>query len=188
LLPRAREIAQTLGDSIQTDLTLDQLIRLAQLGADMDRSHIRSATIDETMTRGWITPQGASVLVPDRAKMSVLHDLIFTAPEPGGDEAAQLAAESARIAVLNGTRANGLAAQAADRLKAQHLQVDWVGSASRTDYAQSLVLVYTGKLASARAAARALGLPASAIVIGGDPGGEWDIKIILGADMVNNLK
>ena len=82
LLPRAREIATTLGGSIQTDLTLDQLVRLVQLGSEIDRARIRTATIDETMTSGWITPQGASVLVPDRAKMSVLHGLIFTAPAP----------------------------------------------------------------------------------------------------------
>ena len=45
-----------------------------------------------------------------------------------------------------------------------------------------LILVYTGKMVSARVAARALGLPESAIVPGGDPGGEWDLKIILGTD------
>ena len=182
LLPRAGEIAQTLGGTIQTDLTLDQLIRLAQLGADIDRAHIHSATIDETMTRSWTTPQGASVLVPDRAKMAVLHSLIFTAPATSDDEAAQLAAESAHIVVLNGTHTNGVAAQAAERLKAQKLDVSWVGSADRANYAQSLILVYTGKLVSARAAARALGLPESAITTGGDPGGDMDIKVIIGSD------
>ena len=181
LLSRAREIAATLGNSIQTDLTLDQLVRLAQLGNEIDRARICTATIDEAMTRSWTTPQGASVLVPDRAKMAVLHDLIFSAPPTAGDEAAQLAAESARIAVLNGTRTNGIATQAADRLKAQGLHVDSIGSADRVS-AQSLILVYTGKMASARVAARALGLPESAIVPGGDPGGEWDLKIILGTD------
>ena len=42
--------------------------------------------------------------------------------------------------------------------------------------------VATGKLASARAAARALGLPESAIITGVDPGGDTDIKVILGTD------
>lgn len=180
LLPRAREIASSLGNSIQTDLTLDQLVRLAQLGNEIDRAHIRTATIDETMTRSWTTPQGASVLVPDRTEMSVLHSLIF-APAASGDEATQLAAESARIVVLNGTRTNGMAAQAAERLKVQGLHVESVGSEDRTA-SQSLILFYTGKVLSARVAARALGLPESAIVPGGDPGGDWDIKVILGTD------
>jgi hypothetical protein len=58
--------------------------------------------------------------------------------------------------------------------------VSSIGSADRV-YTQSLVLVYTGKLASARVAARMLGLPESAIVTGAD-GGDADIKIILGTD------
>jgi hypothetical protein len=113
--------------------------------------------------------------------MSVLHSLIFTAPVNSGDEAAQLTAESARILVLNGSRTNGVATQAAERLKAQGLRVDGVGSADRIT-AQSLVLFYTGKVASARAAARVLGLAESAVVPGGDPGGEWDIKVVIGTD------
>lgn len=181
LLPRAREIAATLGNSIQTDLTLDQLVRLAQLATELDRTRIRTAVIDETMTRSWTTPQGASVLVPDRARMAVLHTLIFTAPTVADDEASQLAAESAQIAVLNGTRTNGIATQAADRLKAQGLYVESVGSADHVSN-QSLILVYTSKMTSARVAARALGLPESAIIPGGEPGGNWDINMILGTD------
>jgi anionic cell wall polymer biosynthesis LytR-Cps2A-Psr (LCP) family protein len=180
LLLRSREIAATMGNSIQTDLTLDQLLRLAQLGSEIDRARIRTSSLDETMTSGWTTPQGAMVLVPDRAKMAVLHNLIFTAPVSLGDEAAQLAAEVARIVVLNGTRTNGLAGQAAERLKTQNLPVSSIGSADRV-YGQSLVLVYTGKLASARAVARALSLPESAVITGAD-GGDMDIKVILGTD------
>lgn len=181
LLPRAPEIARTLGGSIQTDLTLDQLVRLAQLGSEIDRTRIRTASIDETMTSNWTTPQGASVLIPDRTRMSVLHNLIFSSPLSPGDEAAQVRTEAARIVVLNGTRTNGLAAQAAERLKTQNLQVSSIGSADRI-YTQSLILVYTGKLTSARLAARTLGLSESCIVTGVDYGGEADIKVILGMD------
>jgi len=120
------------------------------------------------------------VLVPDRAKMAMLHNLIFAAPVALGDEAAQLTAEAARIVVLNRTRTNGQAGQAAEKLEAQNLSVSWVGSADRV-YAQSLVLVYTGKLVSARAAARALNLPESAVITGAD-GGDMDIKVIVGTD------
>jgi LCP family protein required for cell wall assembly len=181
LLPRARDLAQMLGNSIQTDLTLDQLVRLAQLSVEIDRTRIRTASIDETMTSSWTTPQGAMVLVPDRAKMAVLHNLIFAAPPALEDEAAQLAAEAARIVVLNGTRTNGLAGQAAEKLEAQNLQVSSIGSADHI-YPQTLILVYTSKLTSARAAARALNLPESAVITGADPGSDTDIKVIVGTD------
>jgi LCP family protein required for cell wall assembly len=181
LLPRAHDLAKTLGNSIQTDLTLDQLLRLAQLGSEIDRARIRTAAIDETMTSSWTTPQGAMVLLPDRTKMAVLHNLIFVAPVSSEDEAVQLAAEAARIVVLNGTRTNGLAGQAAETLKEHNLQASAIGSADRV-YAQSLVLVYTGKLASARTAAHALDLPESAVITGADSGGDVDIKVIIGTD------
>ena len=181
LLPRASEIAKTMGNSAQTDLTLDQIVRLAQLGGEIDRTRIRSASIDGSMTTGWTTPQGAIVLVPDRNKMSVLHSLIFSPPPAAGDDAAQAAAEAARIVVLNGTRANGLAGQAAERLRAQNLQASSTGSADRV-YTQTLVLVYTSKPASARVAARALGVPESSIIPAADSFDEADIKVIIGTD------
>jgi len=34
----------------------------------------------------------------------------------------------------------------------------------------------------ARVAARALGLSESAVITGGDPGGDWDIKVVVGTD------
>ena len=46
LLPGARDMASALGNSVQTDLTLDQLARLAQLGSEIDRSRIQTASID----------------------------------------------------------------------------------------------------------------------------------------------
>jgi hypothetical protein len=92
-----------------------------------------------------------------------------------------LAAEAARIVVLNGTRTNGLAGQAAEKLEAQNLQVSSIGSADHV-YSQTLILVYTSKLTSARAAARALNLPESAVITGADPGSDTDIKVIVGTD------
>lgn len=181
LLPRARDMASALGNSVQTDLTLDQLARLAQLGSEIDRSRIRAAAIDETMTSSWTTPQGANVLIPDRAKLAVLHQIIFTAPLSTDDEAVQVANEAARIVVLNGTRTNGVAGQAAERLRTNNFNVSGMGSADRI-YSQSQVLVYNGKLATARAAARALGLPETSIATGSDNSADADIKVIIGLD------
>src|SRR5512136_1996563 len=92
LLPRAYDLAKTLGNSIQTDLTLDQLLRLAQLASEIERARIRTASIDENMTSSWTTPQGAMVLVPDRTKMAVLHNLIFSEPVAWEAESEQVAA------------------------------------------------------------------------------------------------
>ena len=113
--------------------------------------------------------------------MAVLHNLIFAAPSSAGDESDPAINEAARIVVLNGTLTNGVASQAAERLTAKNFKVSGTGSADRV-YNQSVVLVYNGQLATARAAARALGLSETSIATGSDAGADADIKIIVGLD------
>ncbi|MBN1888784.1 MAG: LCP family protein [Thermoflexales bacterium] len=173
LLPKAGEIVSTLGNTVRSDLTLDQVVRLAQLAAEIDSGRIRSAVVDSTMTRNWTTPKGAQVLVPDRERMAVLHTLIFSPPEE------QAGGEAAQILLQNGTAVPGLATQCAERLRQQGFQVANVTNAPRQDYPASLILVYTGKWTTARALAAALGLPDSALAAGSNPEGPYDIKVIL---------
>lgn len=179
LAPRAGEVARGLGRSVQSDLTLDQVLRLAQLGAGMDPSRLRTAVIDETMTDNWTTPSGAQVLVPNRERMAGLHALIFSPP---GDATGSAPAGSARILVQNGTLRPDLAGQCAERLRSQGFQVTAVTNASRSDHASTVILVYTGQWAEAQALAVALGVPRSAVTVGSGPDGAYDIKVILGAD------
>ncbi len=174
LLPRGGEIANTLGSAAQSDLTLDQVLRLAQLGAEMDPDRIRSVVIDSTMTQNWTTTSGAQVLIPDRERIAAVQDIIFSPPAP--DESA------AQIFVQNGTPQPGLGAQCADYLRSQGFLVANVTNASRQDHASTLILVYTGKQSAARTLATALGVSGSAVTVGSDPEGPYDIKVILGAD------
>ncbi len=182
LLPRASEIANTLDSAVQSDLTLDQVLRLAQLGAEIDSARIRSAVIDSTMTQNWTTPSGAQVLIPDRAQMAVLHDIIFSPPAQAGSQAEQITAEAAQIVVQNGTPQPNLAAQTAEWLRGQGFVVANVTIAPHSDYPATLIMVYTGKWATARALAASLGVPGSAAIPGSSPEGAYDIKVILGAD------
>lgn len=69
LLTQAGPILQTLGESIKTNLTLEQIIQLAQLGAQIDPSRIRLMTItpDKVLPLHVDSnpPQDALVLKPD---------------------------------------------------------------------------------------------------------------------------
>ncbi len=69
LLPRAGEIASTLGDAVQTDLSLQQVLALAKLGSQIDRTRIKQAYIDQTMTLPFETPDKDQVLIPLRDEM-----------------------------------------------------------------------------------------------------------------------
>jgi LCP family protein required for cell wall assembly len=81
LLTQAGPILQTLGESIKTNLALDQIIQLAQLGAQIDPSRIQLRTVTPEMTLALhvdsVPPQDALVLKP--ALVQQLHDYLANA-------------------------------------------------------------------------------------------------------------
>jgi len=186
LAPRAPELWRTLQDSVVTNLMLDQVVALAQLASEMDPENIRYSVVDEHYTQFWETPDGQQVLIPVRDRIRELRDYIFTTeislPQQEDNPSARLETEAAIIEVLNGTTTEGLAAITADHIQQQDLQIAHTDNADRSDYYESLVIVYTGKTYTAEYLARFLGLPPTAVVHGADPNAEYDISIILGAD------
>ena len=186
LAPRAPELWQTLQGSVVTDLTLDQIIALAQLASEVDREQIRYVVIDEYYTQFWSTPDEQQVLIPLRDRIRELRDYIFTSeappPQQEEDPAARLEAEAARIEVLNGTTTAGLAALTTDYLQQQGLEIASTDNAERSDYPESLVIVHTGKTYTAEYLVRLLDLPTTAVVHGADADAEYDVSVILGAD------
>jgi len=185
LVVQAPALWQAMQGSVETDLTLDEIVALANLASQIDPENIRYGVIDEHYTQFWTTPDGQQVLIPRRDRMRELRDYIFTteAPLPETDDpTARLQAEAATIVVLNGTTVEGLAGRTAEYIRQQGLDVALTGNADRSDYPDSLIIVYTGKNYTAEYLAHLLGLPQTAVVHGADPSAEHDISLILGAD------
>jgi LCP family protein required for cell wall assembly len=185
-LTRIPEILRTLGESVQTDVSLSEMYRLARIGQDLDLSTIRSALVDETMTTPQITPDGAYVLIPDRDKIRELVDEVFDpispAGEPGLTEKQAIALESARIEVQNGTLIPGLAQQTTDYLISLGYDVTDVGNADRSDYSSTTVIDIGSKMRTISLLLNRLSLPASSVVHAPDAQDQVDIRIILGRD------
>jgi LCP family protein required for cell wall assembly len=186
LASRAPELWQTLQGAVETDLTLEQIIALAQLASEVNQEDIRYAVIDEHYTQFWTTPDGQEVLIPLRDRIREMRDYIFTTeapvPEYAENPATRLEEEAAAIMVMNGTTTEGLAGLTASYLQGQGLQILEPVNADRSDYSESLVIVYTGKTYTAEYLVNLLGLPPTAVVHGPDPNAEYDIALILGAD------
>jgi LCP family protein required for cell wall assembly len=186
LIAQAPQMWDLLQGSVETDLTLDQVIALARLATQVDPDAIRFAVIDEQYTMFHETDDGKQVLVPLRENMRELRDDLFTADgssaEEETDSGSQLEKEAATIEVLNGTLKTGLAADVSERLRQVGLNVAQTGNADRQDVAQSLIIAHTDKMYTAQYIARFLSLPPSAVVQGSEPAPEYDVSLILGAD------
>jgi LCP family protein required for cell wall assembly len=188
LVSKAGPMLDTLGDSIQTNLSLDQLIQLAKLATQIDASKIQQATIDETMVLPYTAPTDPpqDVLIPLRDKIREMRDRIFglapTANPATDNSNPAVKTENAHIRVENGTYTEGLAARTADLLKSQGFNVTDFASADRFDYTQSMIVAYTDKTQTAVELAKALGLPTSAITTAVSTGDGIDIRVILGND------
>lgn len=77
LIQRAPALYSTLSYSIQTNMTLDMMVGLAQLAQDVSRENIRTGVIDTDYSMSYVTPEGAMVLVPNREEIGHLFDEVF---------------------------------------------------------------------------------------------------------------
>jgi LCP family protein required for cell wall assembly len=82
LLNNASEIYTTLQASVQTDMTLDAIAKLATQALQVDGANIRFRVIDDTCVRPWTTPNGGQVLLPLWDKIRVLRDDVFAVLQP----------------------------------------------------------------------------------------------------------
>jgi LCP family protein required for cell wall assembly len=185
LIARAPSLYQTLNASIQTDLSLDQIVSLALLAQDIPPENITQEVIDYRYVLDYTTPEGRQVLVPLRDKIRELRDALFTASAPisppsGVDEKTLIAAEAARVEVLNGAGVDGLARATTEWLEGQGLHVVNYATADRSDYANSVIVNYTGKPYTTGWLARAFNV--TTIISGNDPNSPVDVRLILGAD------
>jgi LCP family protein required for cell wall assembly len=159
IIPKLPELWRTMSGSFQTDLTLDQVINLAYVGAQLKPNRIISRAIGPKQVQSWVTPQGAAVLLPREDRIQAMLDNFYAQADTS-----QLDASSkVQMRVLNGWQRSEAEALAAANLRWAGFKVTGTGLADRQDYQQTSIRVYTDNLAAAQEVAGELGVPASAI-------------------------
>ncbi len=188
-LARIPEQLRILGDSVQTDMGIEELIAIGQAAREVPEDGIKSGVIDETMVISWKTPEGWDVLVPRPDRIRALVGELFPAPTPTvtlgplGDRE-KLAQEAARIEIQNGTQTPGLASKTATELRAGGYNVVRYGNADRPDYPETVIIVYADKrytLASLKAHFK---LADTHVLRQEGIKADIDIRVILGANAV----
>jgi LCP family protein required for cell wall assembly len=195
LITKAPALYQELAGGIHTNLTLDQLIRLAVLAESLDRTRIQTVVINDTDVMDSYSQDGQQILIPIPDRIRMRRDEIFanTAPPVSpvgpvsqttqvvGDPAKLMKSENARIAVRNGTAFSGLATDTANYFTKEGLSVVEQSNADQS-YATSLIYVYNSKPYTVRYLADLMKIPNSRIFNKFNPDAKFDVEVILGVD------
>ena len=80
LLPRLPMIYRTLVKSVQTDLSLSDMVELARLGLNISPDRVHGRVIGYPLVRGTVTSRGESVLVPDLPAIRKVIEHAFDSP------------------------------------------------------------------------------------------------------------
>jgi len=160
------------------------VIGLAYVGVRLKPQHIVSRAIGPSHVRGWRTPQGAAVLLPQEDKLRTMLESFYRPTDP----AALDATDGRRVQVLNGWRHHQADQLAASALRWEGFEVTSTGQADRQDHAQTQILVYKGSLTTGEHIAQHLGVPLTAVqdLTGLQeepaPASAGDIRVLLGED------
>ena len=80
MIPRIPRIWASLKKSVDTNLTLQEVLSLALLAKDISAEQIHSRVIDFTLVTDWTTPEGAMVLLPNHQKILEAVDSLMDSP------------------------------------------------------------------------------------------------------------
>lgn len=139
LIASAPSLYDQLSSGINTNISLNDALRLAVLLKDLPRENIKWGTIDYTMAdigTVVINNMEQSIMRPFPDQIRVLVESIFSSPAilptATGDLTQKMQSEAARVVVVNGSGVEGLAASSAEYLIGQGMNV--VGFGNTTDY------------------------------------------------------
>ncbi len=192
LVQKAPALYQEISQGIRTNLTLDQVIKLAWLALQIKDENIKKGVFDPHQDVQYASVDGPDgrqdVLIPNPDQIRLLRDEIFAtggAVGPAavaGDPTQLMVTEAARVMIRNGTATVGLAAKTGELLRAQNLNI--VGEENADGlYGQTVIIDYTGKPYTINFLIQQLNIKDSVQVRNRfDPNAQVDIEIILGQD------
>lgn len=135
-LTKIPQLYNDLASTVMTDLGLNDLLRLAPYAPRMSNADIRGYFIRPPYVSSWMTPGGASVLLPNEAALQqMLSEATTYSPRA-------VEREAISIEVQNGTTVDNLEALAASRLNHAGYQTH-ISAADHRDYTYSVLVDLT---------------------------------------------
>ncbi len=177
LVDQVSDIWSQVLESVETDLSLNDVISLIPLALSLDPSRIASYTFRPNVeTKAWLSPEGSDVLAPQRDAIRALEQQMI---EPVTEH--QLVRENPRVEIVNASGSPSLSRVAADRLA-------WEGfvpqiSEDAPPYQQATQIYdYSGQTKGSSLAAlqAALRVSGENVVVAPDPNRAVDFRVVLG--------
>ena len=202
LVTQAVPLYNEISTGVHTDLSLDDILRLAMLAKDIPLSSIQPGVINYTMMKDQTTTingMPADVLRPFPDKIRELVEKIFGGgtlnPAASGSPTHLMQQEGARVLVINASSVNGISQKTYDYLKAQGMNV--LGPGNMADYpdkyyypplpTRTELIVHTGKPYAVKYLMALMKFDsANQLQVVFKPGGPADIVLAIGADWVKS--
>lgn len=187
LVAKSPELYASMSKGIRTNLTLDDIIRLAYLAQSIPPENIKKGVIDTHMVNFGKSPDGLDILIPNPEKIHALRDSIFATGisegklQYGDDWAAILKEEGARVEISDASRINGLGEKTAEYLRGKGVNVTSVTPATGSSTV-SYVKSYTGMVYTTKYLADLFEVDFSRIKVDYIPDSPMDITLMVGAD------
>ncbi len=188
LVARAPEIYKDLAAGINTNMNLNEAIKLGWSVLEVDRNAINQAVISNEYISFGKSPDGLDILMPVPDKIRLLRDEVFgegaaLGPVAEGDELDLVAAEGARVSIQNGSSQGDMGTRTAAWLRDQGFTI--VEEVS-TDYSiTTQIYVYNSTPYALRWLAQTMGVASTGIHYSYDINAGVDLVVLLGDDWVS---
>lgn len=202
LVTQAVPLYNELSSGVHTDLSLDDILRLAMLAKDIPPDSIKPGVINYTMMQDAkydLNGQTLAVLRPFPDKIRELVDQVFGGgsrqPIASGDPAQLMQQEAARVLVINASGVDGIGQKTYDYLKSQGMNV--MGPGNTGEYpdkyyfpplpARTMLIVHAGKPYAVKYLMDLMKFDsANQLLVDFDPAAPADITLAIGADWANS--
>lgn len=190
LIAKAPTLYEELSAGVHTNMTLDQVIRLAWLARQISEENIKRGIIGSEHVTFNQSPDGDAVLKPRPQQIRLLRDEIFTvsgavSPAAASAEPKELMqAENARLSILNGAGKPGLATRTKDYLNNEGATVVETGDAAETTL-YTIIVDHTGNPYTVKYLVELMGISPNKYYLRFDPESQVDVVITLGYDWAN---
>ena len=192
LITKASALYNELSEGVNTNMNLEQAIRLAILGKDIPLDSIRKGVIGEEQIVFFTTPDGDQVLKPRPDAIRELRDYVFgtvelSSPLANLTDQERVTAEDAVVSILNASFTEGLAARTAQFLTGLGFNIPEVNIGNANQALTFTTIVdYTGNPYTVKLLAETLNVQSNRVLLDYNPNSPVDVEVSLGSDWAGN--